>query len=66
MENFGQSQLINQGKTKASLSDEKFPDGWDVTCLPTYVRTHQSNECLTKDNILKILVPFAKDKREAE
>ena len=47
-------QLIYQGKTKPCLPKVKFPDGWDVTCSPT----HWSNECLTKDYILKILVPY--------
>ena len=52
-------QLIYQGKTKACLPKVKFPDGWDVTCSPT----HWSNECLTKDYNLKILVPYVEDKR---
>ena len=52
-------QLIYQGKINVCLPKVKFPDGWDITYSPT----HWSNECLTKDYILKILVPYVEDER---
>ena len=49
-----------QGKTEKSHPSFKFPSDWDIMYSPN----HWSNETTMKDYVMKVLIPYVKNKRE--
>ena len=53
-------QIIYKGKTQKCLPSVSFPDTWHIT----YTCNHWANEKTTEDYILKILLPYVKNKQK--
>ena len=53
-------QIIYKGKTRKCLPNIDFPESWDIT----YTSNHWANEATTEEYIVKILLPYVKNKQK--